>query len=158
MRNKITFYQIVNSFIRLLTAAIVFVLFLHSIFSTSFIGWMAKEDGSLYKRTLNITDSPWKHFGVFVVFLLCLWIILHGYRRLKTSGKIHAINSKWMILGLSLLTCALGIYWIAITQLKPGNDPAKVYAIAMQWRNGDFSAYCEAKRPDLRSKTVAFRF
>lgn len=141
MKNKISFYQIVNSFIRLLAAAIIFVLFLHSIFSTSFIGWIENEDGSLCKRTLNITDSPWKHFVVFVVFILCLWIIFHSYRKLKVNGKTRKIDSKWILLGFSLLTCALGICWIAVTQLKPGNDPAKVYAIAMQWRNGDFSAF-----------------
>ena len=143
MKNKISFYQIVNSFIRLLAVAIIFVLFLHSIFSTSFIGWIENEDGSLCKRTLNITDSPWKHFVVFVVFILCLWIILHSYRKLKVNGKIRKIDSKWILLGLSLLTGALGICWIAVTQLKPGNDPAKVYAIAMQWRNRDFSAFEE---------------
>lgn len=115
MKNKNSFYQIVNSFIRLLTAVIIFVLFLHSIFSTSFIGWVENEDGSLGKRTLNITDSPWKHFVVFVVFILCLWIIFHSYRKLKVNGKIRKIDSKWILPGLSLLTCALGICWIAVT-------------------------------------------
>ena len=52
------FYRIVNGTIRLLLAGAVFLLFLHSIFSTSFVGRLILEDGSEQERTLNIADSP----------------------------------------------------------------------------------------------------
>lgn len=44
---------------------------------------------------------------------------------------------------LSIFALAIGVLWIMVTQLQPGSDPAKVYEIAMQWREGNFSSYAE---------------
>lgn len=57
MKQDHIFYRIVNGMIRLLLAGAVFLLFLHSIYSTSFVGKLILEDGSEQERTLNIADS-----------------------------------------------------------------------------------------------------
>ena len=51
------FYRIVNGTIRLLLAGAVFLLFLHSIFSTSFVGRLILEDGSEQERTCLLYTS-----------------------------------------------------------------------------------------------------
>ena len=72
-------YSIVNTIIRIPVMGIVFLLFLHSIFSTSFLGEIVKEDGSMQATTRNIADRPIKHIVVFLVvtvavLLLYRWI------------------------------------------------------------------------------------
>lgn len=140
-------YQLANSIIRALTASVIFVLFLHSIYSTSFVGRAMREDGSTYSTTMNIPDSPWKHLLVFVlVSVLCAVIgRIYRHRQEKCGGmKARAgCGDGAALYWLSLVLFGAGILWIALTQMKPGSDPAKVYAIALEWRAGDFSAFEE---------------
>lgn len=82
------FYRIVNGMIRLLLAGAVFLLFLHSIFSTSFVGKLIREDGSEQERTLNITDSPLRHLMVF--FLL--------------TAALLAGRKLWNVFGMKKMT------------------------------------------------------
>lgn len=136
-------YSIVNTIIRIPVMGIVFLLFLHSIFSTSFLGEIVKEDGSMQATTRNIADSPIKHIVVFLVvtvavLLLCRWIGKKQNARKwlnRYADKIPGI--------LCLCLFLAGTCWIMATQLLPGSDPAKVYAVAMQWRAGDFTAFEE---------------
>lgn len=143
MREKNPLYNIVNSVIRILVTGIVFLLFLHSIFSTSFLGETAKEDGTMQTVTRNIADSPMRHLLVFFVVTAGALLL---YRQL---GKRQAVRNRidqqtTKILGmLCLLVFLAGSCFIMMTQLLPGSDPAKVYAVAMQWRAGDFTAFEE---------------
>lgn len=147
MKKQRFLYQLANSIIRALTASVIFVLFLHSIYSTSFVGRAMREDGSTYSTTMNIPDSPWKHLLVFVlVSVLCAVIgRIYRHRQEKCGGmKARAgCGDGAALYWLSLVLFGAGILWIALTQMKPGSDPAKVYAIALEWRAGDFSAFEE---------------
>ena len=61
----------------------------------------------------------------------------------EAGSRIKSAGNNRIFCYLSLFTIALWTFWILITQLEPGSDPAKVYGIAMQWREGNFSAYAE---------------
>lgn len=137
--------RIVNFIIRCLLAVIVFVLFLHSIFSTSFIGHAVREDGSTYGRTLNIPDSPWKHLIVFALITAAGIVIYRLYRKSHIRERFSAHAERNIMIFLTCLFIGLGVLWIALTQMNPGSDPAKIYAIALQWRDGDFSAFGEGE-------------
>lgn len=147
------FYRIVNSMIRLLLAGVVFLLFLHSIFSTSFVGRLFLEDGSEQERTLNIADSPLRHLAVFAFLTAVLfagrkvWKVLREGKADPAGGqgrKAYLAGRGDMVFwGLTLLTVVLAASYVGLTQLFPGSDPAKVYGIAMQWRQGDFSSFEE---------------
>lgn len=136
-------YNIANSIIRTFLTVIVFLLFLHSIFSTSFIGRVVREDGTAQAMTRNIADSPVLHLAVFLVLTAAV-LLLYGQlvRRRFWSGWFDRHGNQMLGLVCILLFLA-GSAWIMLTQLKPGSDPAKVYAAAMQWRAGDFSAFEE---------------
>lgn len=159
------FYRIVNGTIRLLLAGAVFLLFLHSIFSTSFVGRLILEDGSEQERTLNIADSPLRHLLVFVLLTAAL---LAGRKLRRTffarengqadadggkgdstsaQGREESVAARGNVIfwGMTLLTVILAASYVALTQLYPGSDPAKVYETAMQWRQGDFSSFEEGE-------------
>lgn len=146
------FYRIVNGMIRLLLAGAVFLLLLHSIFSTSFVGRLILEDGSEQERTLNIADSPLRHLLVFLFITVVLfagrklWDIFglpqNGHVRTR-GGKEWEVRGNMIFWVLTLLTVILAASYVGMTQLHPGSDPAKVYAVAMQWRQGDFSSFEE---------------
>ena len=153
MGNKNRFYNIVNFIIRAFLAISVFLLFLHSIFSTSFMGWVDKEDGTLQARTLNIADHPWRHLLVFLV----LTVILILCRRVgagRRTGMADAVGGSaagtetyrrpyvgkaaGVIAAIGVIVAAA---WILITRFLPGSDPSKVCDVASQWMAGDFSAF-----------------
>lgn len=128
-------YSIVNTVIRVLLILIISGMCLQSMFSTSFIGYITQEDGFRQERTLNIADQPWKHLIVFAVFTaVCILL----YRRCRLWDK-----HRRAFLCLNVVIFLIGTLWVLITQLQPGSDPAKVYKIAMQWREGNFSSYAE---------------
>ena len=146
------FYRIVNGMIRLLLAGAVFLLLLHSIFSTSFVGRIFLEDGSEQERTLNIADSPLRHLLVFILLTAVLfagqklWGVFGVRRNVYADahgGKSRAARNDMVFWGLTLLTVVLAASYVGMTQLYPGSDPAKVYEVAMQWRQGDFSSFNE---------------
>ena len=153
MKFQKSFYTFVNTAIRILLVLIVSGLLLQSLFSTSFIGVVTSEAGIGMERTRNIADDPWRHLLVFAVFT-AVGILIRQIVRRRTShpalqtqaygqtGNAYANNDKLtenagnnrIFCYLSLFTIALWTFWILITQLEPGSDPAKVYGIAMQWR------------------------
>lgn len=141
------FYNIVNYGIRIIFGLIVFVLCLQSMFSTSFIGVITKEDGSLQNRTLNIADSPVKHLFVFVLFIAILVLVRKFWQKVKKqekwSGCLEKLTSSKLMKFFAIVVGAGGFLWIIATQLEAGSDPAKIYALAMQWRENDFSGYAE---------------
>lgn len=141
MKQQKYVYLTVNTVIRALLILIVSGICLQSMFSTSFIGVVTNEDGSTHRRTLNIADYPWKHLLVLAVFTAVCVLLRRGYS-LWIPNKTKDSQSK-LFRYLSLAIFMLATIWILITQLQPGSDPAKVYRIAMQWREGDFSAYAE---------------
>lgn len=159
MRLQKNFFPIVNTVIRVLLLLIAAGMCMQSMFSTSFVGVITKADGTLQERTLNIADQPWKHLLVFALFtlagiLLCKTVgDCQGRRGLllhrKFFGKFRVreahpeIGQTRFFALCSMAVLVLGILWILVTQLYPGSDPAKVYQIAIQWREGDFSAYEE---------------
>ena len=145
MEKAAVIHRIINFIIRCLLAAIVFVLFLHSIFSTSFIGRAVREDGSTYGRTLNIPDSPWKHLIVFALITAAGVAAYRLYRKSHIKGRFSAHSERNVMIFLTCFFIGLGVLWIALTQMNPGSDPAKIYAIALQWRDGDFSAFEEGE-------------
>ncbi len=147
--------NIFNSFvtytIRIIFGIIVFGLCLQSMYSTSFIGMITKEDGSLQQRTLNIADSPIKHIIFFALFILVLMGAQKGFGKLRETDKwkclaawfeTRMVDGRGMKLA-AVLVGAAGCLWILATQLPAGSDPAKIYALAMQWRENDFSGYAE---------------
>ena len=129
------FYRIVNGIIRLLLAGAVFLLFLHSIFSTSFVGRLFLEDGSEQERTLNIADSPLRHLLAFLLLTAAmlagrkLWNIF-GTRNKEYAGARggKSVEARGTIVfwGLTLLTLILAASYVCLTQFYPGSDPAKV--------------------------------
>lgn len=141
------FYNIANYGIRIIFGLIVFGLCLQSMFSTSFIGVITKEDGSLQDRTLNISDSPVKHLLVFVLFMAVLFMARKLWQKAKKQEKwsdfFQKITSQKVLKFLTIVVGAAGFFWIIVTQLRAGSDPAKIYALAMQWRENDFSGYAE---------------
>lgn len=144
------FYRIVNSLVRLMLAGAVFLLLLHSLFSTSFVGRLLLEDGSEQERTFNIADSPLRHL---LIFALVTAAILAGKRIVKAIGAGERMrrhdaalrHGEAVFWGLTLLTLVLGTAYVLTTRFYPSSDPAKVFAIAMQWRQGDFSAFAEGE-------------
>lgn len=62
MNQNAVFYRFVNSLLRIMLAGALFLLLLHSLFSTGFLGKIVLEDGTLQERTLNIADTPSRHF------------------------------------------------------------------------------------------------
>lgn len=158
---KRAIYPVVNTLIRSLLLVITAGLCLQSLFSTSFIGRVTGEDGSLQERTLNIADQPWKHLLVFLLFTALGAVCYRGYLVWKEwtrdrdagrgdrekedsreTGGGHQGQGRYLWI-LSVFVLLAGTAWILATQLAPGSDPAKVYGIAMQWRRGDFSSYAE---------------
>lgn len=145
------FYRILNSIIRLLLAGVVFLLFLHSIFSTSFVGRIFQADQTEQERTLNIVDSPLRHLMVFFLVTAALlagrklWKVYSAKRTAHADTEKGRENARGRMVfwGLTLLTVILAASYVGLTQLFPSSDPAKVYRIAMQWRQGDFSAFDE---------------
>lgn len=151
-------YAAANTVIRILLLLITAGLCLQSMFSTSFIGWVEREDGFRQERTLNIADHPLRHLLVFLLFTLLgalVYRIAVGFmkgRQEKDSAKLHpapadgaisAGSRRYVSYALSIFVLLMGTVWVLATQLAPGSDPAKVFSIAMQWRRGDFSAYAE---------------
>lgn len=145
MNQKPVFYRFVNSVIRIGLVGIVFLLFLHSLFSTSFVGRVFLWDGSEQERTLNIVDSPLRHLCIFLFFSISLYLARGLWQAAKEKGNLRCGDRCgrfvfWGILAAAFLAAAA---FVLMTQLAPGSDPAKVFAIAMQWRRGDFSAFGE---------------
>lgn len=134
MKSKDRFYHIINFIIRAFLFVSVFLLFLHSIFSTSFMGWVDKEDGTLQARTLNIADSPWSHLLVLCV----LTVILVLCRRVGDKSRPYTRKAAGVIGAVGVIMAAA---WILVTRFLPGSDPAKVCEVASQWMAGDFSAF-----------------
>lgn len=156
MKLRKNFYLIVNAVIRALMILIISGMCLQSMFSTSFSGYITQEDGSRQERVLNIADRPWSHMLVLAVFILacsllyriyCLWEERKvravradiGHSTVNDCKKSHYSAYQ----SFSILIFLVGILWVLITQLEPGSDPSKVYRIAMQWREGNFSSYAE---------------
>lgn len=141
------FYRIVNSTVRLMLTGAVFLLLLHSLFSTSFVGRLIFEDGREQERTLNIADSPFRHLLVFLLLTAVLFAGRRVAERVRERGyeKDYARRRKAVFWGLTLFTLVLGTAYVLTTRLYPGSDPAKVYGIAMDWRRGDFSAFEEGE-------------
>lgn len=140
MNRNHVFYRIVNGLIRLMLAGAVFLLLLHSLFSTSFVGRLLLDDGSWQERTLNIADSPLRHL---LVFLLATAAVLAGKRIAKALGM--GGRKEAVFWGLTILTLVCGTAYVLMTKFYPSSDPAKVYAIAMEWRRGDFSSFAEGE-------------
>lgn len=145
MAQNHVFYRIVNGMIRIMLAGTLLLLLLHSVFSTSFVGTLVLEDGSWQERTLNIADSPLRHLFLFVVLSTMLFLMQKVWERVRirvTAGQRAGWGDStfWVF---TVITLAVGTAYVLMTQLYPGSDPAKVYAIAMQWRQGDFSAFLE---------------
>ena len=134
MRNS--FEKTINILIRAILAVVVFVLFLHSIFSTSFIGQIPGEDGGIQDHTLNIADSPFLHF----LILLILTVLLVALYRIFGKRKIQ-INLRAAFLMTAAAGFFLGLVWILSTRLLPGSDPAKVCRVAAEWTEGNFSSF-----------------
>lgn len=163
MNRKNYFYRIINFIIRVVLAIVVFLLLLHSVFSTSFMGWVDKEDGSLQARTLNIADSPWKHLFILLVMTVILGLCYSaGVRRsnaikAESSGQSGAgkaagtMAAGTIAIGAmaAVIIAAAGIImasiWIMVTRFLPGSDPSKVCNVASQWMAGDFSAFEEGE-------------
>lgn len=141
--NRLSFYGIINGMIRLMAAASIFMLLLHSVFSTSFMSYIWDAEGNLQKHTRNIADSPWQHLAVCLVVTGILWLALRAGRKLRQKAGFMERHGRRGILLLCFLAFVAGVFWIMATQLAPGNDPAKVYEVVKQWRSGDFSSFAE---------------
>lgn len=141
MKGQRILYAAANFLIRAMLAAIVFLVFLHSIYSTSFIGRSVHPDGTVYGKTFNIPDSPWRHVLLFVLATAVCITVRRVWHKLEVDRRLPGLVRQHAVEWLSILFIAVCTVWIAVTQLKPGSDPAKVYDVMMQWRAGDFSAF-----------------
>lgn len=145
MNQNAVFYRFVNSLLRIMLAGALFLLLLHSLFSTGFLGKIVLEDGTLQERTLNIADTPSRHFFLFVLCSASFFLARRLWQTIKERDPFRWTQKRddMVFWGLLLFTFAAGIVYVLLTQLAPGSDPAKVWAVAMQWRQGDFSAFEE---------------
>ena len=157
MKLQKNFYLIVNVMIRVLLIVIISGVCLQTMFSTSYIGYIVTEDGSRQEKSLNIADRPWQHLLALAIFIVACVLFHRGYclwekyrtTRIKATVSVNdpvnddAGSCRRAFRFLSVLIFLIGTIWILITQLYPGSDPSKVYRIAMQWREGDFSSYAE---------------
>lgn len=145
MNQNAVFYRFVNSLLRIMLAGALFLLLLHSLFSTGFLGKIVLEDGTLQERTLNIADAPLRHFFLFVLCSASFFLAQRLWQTIKERDPFRWTQKRddMVFWGLLLFTFAAGIVYVLLTQLAPGSDPAKVWAVAMQWRQGDFSAFEE---------------
>ena len=127
MNQNHLFYRMVNGVLRLLIAGAVFLLLLHSLFSTSFVGRLVLEDGSERERTFNIADNPLRHLLVFAVLTAVLLIGRRIAGKIKACGRMkdHARYREAVFWGLTFLTIVLGTAYVLMTKLHPGSDPAK---------------------------------
>ncbi len=132
--------RIVNSFLRCVMASIIAVLLLHSMFSTSFID-TAITEGTYYEHSENIPDDPVLHLVVFAAVILLLMAGRRVYRCLRERNVCKGLKSWHILCAGCVILSAAAAWFILATQLRPGSDPAKVYTIAMQWREHDFSAF-----------------
>ena len=153
MKSKDRFNHIINFIIRAFLFVSVFLLFLHSIFSTSFMGWVDKEDGTLQARTLNIADGPWKHLLVLLVITMIL-VLCRRVGAGRRSGMADTVDGsvngtepyrKQYVAKAAGVIGAVGVImaaaWILATRFLPGSDPAKVCEVASRWMARDFSAF-----------------
>lgn len=131
-----SFEKFVNILIRVILAVVVFVLFLHSIFSTSFIGQIPGEDGGIQDHTLNIADSPFVHLVVLLLFTV-LFVMLY---RVLVNRNIQ-IRLQVVLGVIAAAGFLLGMAWILSTRLLPGSDPAKVCRTAAEWVEGNFTSF-----------------
>lgn len=131
-----SFERVINILIRVILAVVVFVLFLHSIFSTSFIGQIPGDDGGIQDHTLNVADSPFLHLLIFLAITVVCVMIFRICRERESRIRLQAA-----LLIIAAAGFILGTVWILATQLYPGSDPAKVCQVAAQWREGNFSAF-----------------
>lgn len=145
MNQNTVFYRFVNSLLRIMLAGALFLLLLHSLFSTGFLGKIILEDGTLQERTLNIADTPSRHFFLFVLCSASFFLARRLWQTIKERDPFRWTQKRddMVFWGLLLFTFAVGTVYVLLTQLAPGSDPAKVWAVAMQWRQGDFSAFEE---------------
>ncbi len=145
MNQKPVLYRFVNSVIRIGLVGIVFLLLLHSLFSTSFVGRVFLWDGSEQERTLNIVDSPLRHLCIFLFFSISLYLVRGLWQAAKERGILRCGDrcGRFVFWGILAVAFVAAAAFVLMTQLAPGSDPAKVFAIAMQWRQGDFSAFSE---------------
>lgn len=145
MNQNAVFYRFVNSLLRIMLAGALFLLLLHSLFSTGFLGKIVLEDGTLQERTLNIADTPSRHFFLFVLCSASFFLARRLWQTIKERDPFRWTQKRddMVFWGLLLFTFAVGNIYVLLTQLAPGSDPAKVWAVAMQWRQGDFSAFEE---------------
>lgn len=134
-----SFERIVNILVRAIIAVVVFLLFLQSIFSTSFIGQIPGEDGGIQDHTLNVPDSPFLHLGILLAVTVVSVVLYRAYQ--KREHNIQHIGLNAVLYIIAAAGFLLGTVWILATQLYPGSDPAKVCHVAAQWRAGDFSAF-----------------
>lgn len=131
-----SFERVINILIRVILAVVVFVLFLHSIFSTSFIGQIPGDDGGIQDHTLNVADSPFLHLLILLAITVVCVVIFRICRERESRIRLQAA-----LLIIAAAGFILGTVWILATQLYPGSDPAKVCQVAAQWREGNFSAF-----------------
>lgn len=145
MNQNAVFYRFVNRLLRIMLAGALFLLLLHSLFSTGFLGKIVLEDGTLQERTLNIADTPSRHFFLFVLCSASFFLARRLWQTIKDRDPFRWTQKRddMVFWGLLLFTFAVGTIYVLLTQLAPGSDPAKVWAVAMQWRQGDFSAFEE---------------
>lgn len=147
MKRQECIYKIANRVIRILLILIVAGLCLQSMFSTSFLGYITKEDGSLQQRTLNIPDSPIRHLLIFILCTAVLTLAKRLWQHMQTGKFFAAMREKFTGSAILKLLCVItgiaGCMWILMTQLRPASDPAKVYDCAIQWRENNFSSFAE---------------
>ncbi|MCM1251890.1 MAG: glycosyltransferase family 39 protein [Clostridium sp.] len=147
MKRQECIYKIANRVIRILLILIVSGICLQSMLSTSFLGYIIKEDGSRQQRTLNIPDSLLRHLLVFILCMAAFVLVKRLWQHMRMGKFWTAVREKCSVSTAIKLLCVLtgiaGCVWVLMTQLRPASDPAKVYDCAIQWREKNFSSFAE---------------
>lgn len=120
-------YSIANYTIRILLILIIAGICLQSMFSTRNSG-------------VHMADSPFRHLLVFILFLIVFVFIRVLERHFNIAGKLSKLN---LLRLLSILLGAAACLWILVTQFGPVSDQWKIYNVAMQFRENNFSAFVE---------------
>ena len=93
-----SFERIVNILVRAIIAVVVFLLFLQSIFSTSFIGQIPGEDGGIQDHTLNVADSPFLHLGILLTVTVVSVVLYRAYQKREHNIQHIGLNAVLYII------------------------------------------------------------
>ena len=126
---------IIEKFLLILFAVIIFYITMLSIFSTSLLGEFVFENGEINKEhTFFIEDN-------FILLLICcMFVTGAGYFIHERIRKVHRKYAQYFCMVMVIL---LEVGFLLLTDIEPRDDQRELLMIASQMRKGEFSAFAK---------------